>query len=398
VKGVLENNFTGYSGSTWPQVYLNHLLGEEHGGSKFQGLLQLLANPITWSINPYQPGRPISDVKREFGLEAVTKLASNENPAGPSPLALEALQSLLPQINFYPDDNDLELKEALAEKFNVERENLILGHGATDILEIIVRAFVCPGDEVISAHPSFPWFQILGQMSGAINIVVPLRDDRHDLPAMAAKITSNTKVVFIANPNNPTGTIVDRDEICSFLRSVPDHVVVVMDEAYIEYVTRKEIDSLAYISQKPVIVVRTFSKIAGLAGLRIGFAVAEREIIRLLERVKQPFNTTALAHAAALASLQDREHLERSRQMVTEGKQYLYPQFERLGVDYVRSEANFVFVDFHQDSHTIADALLRQGFIIRPMLDSCARITVGAPEQNAAFVTALAEVLSEESL
>jgi histidinol-phosphate aminotransferase len=353
-----------------------------------------LANPFISPINPYKPGKPIAEVKKELGLENIVKLASNENPAGPSPHALEAIRAVLPEINLYPEDGGLELKRALAHKYGGSCENLILGHGATEVLEIIARAFVRPGDEVISAHPSFPWFQMLGQMNGAKNVVVPLREHIHDLEAIARSITPETKLIFIANPNNPTGTIVGQREIDSFLRFVPDHVIVVLDEAYIEYVTGQQINTLSYTGQKPRIIVRTFSKISGLAGLRIGYGIAEPWIIELLEKVRQPFNTSALAQVAALASLGDHNHLKVSRQMVKDGKTFLYTQFDKLGLVYVPSEANFIFVDFRTDANAVFNALLGRGFIIRPVLKTCARITIGSAEQNVGLVSALREVLS----
>lgn len=360
----------------------------------YQDFRRRLANPFISPISPYKPGKPISEVKKELGLENIVKLASNENPAGPSPLALEAIRAILPEINLYPEDSGIDLKRALAYKCGVSCDNLILGHGATEVLEIIVRAFVRPGDEVISAHPSFLWFQMLGQMSGAKNVIVPLREHIHDLEAMAGSITPETKLIFIANPNNPTGTIVRQHELASFLRLVPDHVLVVLDEAYIEYVTSRQINTLAYIGQKPIIIVRTFSKISGLAGLRIGYGIADTWIIESLEKVRQPFNTTALAQTAALASLEDHNHLKQSRQIVNDGKAFLYTHFKKLGLDYVPSEANFIFVDFRIDAEVIFKALLGHGFIIRPMLKTCARITIGSPEQNAGMVSALREVLS----
>lgn len=353
-----------------------------------------LANPFILPITPYKPGKPISEVQKELGLNSIVKLASNENPAGPSPLALLALKSILSGINFYPEDSGVELKRGLADKCGVSDKNIVLGHGATEVLDIIVRAFVCPGDEVISAHPSFPWFQMLGQMSGAKNVIVPLRNHTHDLKAMADSITPKTKLIFIANPNNPTGTIVGQDEIESFLKVVPDHVVVVLDEAYTEYVTDEQNDTIRYVWRKPVIIVRTFSKFSGLAGLRIGYAIAGRWIVELLEKVRAPFNTAVVSQVAALASLEDHEHREQTHRLVKDGKEFLYAQFKELGLDYVPSEANFIFVDFHADAEAIFTALLSRGFVIRPMLKTCARITIGTPEQNAGLVHALKAVIS----
>jgi histidinol-phosphate aminotransferase len=358
-----------------------------------------LANPVILPVNPYQPGKSSSAIQREFGLQEVVKLASNENAAGPSPLARKALELVLHHIHLYPDDGGEDLKHALARKHGVSSENVILGHGATDILDIIVRAFVCPTDEIISAYPGFPWFQILGQLSGAKNVVVPLRDHRHDLQAMGERITPRTKLILIANPNNPTGTFLKRADIESFLRSVPRHVVVVLDEAYIDYVDGEETRAIK-LAQKPVdrlqpvIVVRTFSKISGLAGLRIGYAIAEAGLIRLLEKARQPFNTTMLAHVAAKASLQDLHHIEKSRKIVAQGKIFLYEAFKRLRLDFVPTDANFIYVDFHRDVKPIFHQLMERGFIIRPAQETCARITIGLPRQNAGLVRALKEVLT----
>lgn len=351
-----------------------------------------LANPVILPINPYHPGKSISAVQKEFGLSEVVKLSSNENAAGPSPLAIKALEGVLFHIHRYPDDGGEDLKEALARKHDVPVDDIILGHGATDILEIIVRAFVCPGDEIISAHPGFPWFQILGHLSGARNVVVPLRDHKHDLEAMAEAITPQTKLIFIANPNNPTGTFLRWREIESFLREVPDQVVVVLDEAYIEYVTAEESNGIK-LSRKPTVTVRTFSKISGLAGLRIGYGIAHRSLIEILEKARQPYNTTNLAHAAAMASLGDFQHMEESRRLVNQGKTFFYEAFRRLKLDYVPTEANFIFVDFHREVKPIFEKLMGRGYIIRPSSESCARITIGSPAQNEGFVRALEEIL-----
>lgn len=354
-----------------------------------------LANPAILPVRPYQPGKSVAALKREFGLPEVVKLASNENAAGPSPLALKAIEAVLRDIHCYPDDAGSELKDALAAKYGLKRENVLLGHGATDILDIIARVFLCPNDEVISAHPSFPWFQILGQLYGAKNIVVPLRNHRHDLEAMLRAVTPLTKLMFVANPNNPTGTLHPSAEIDAFLEEVPEHVVVVLDEAYIEYAPPTENDPGHRISRKPVVTVRTFSKISGIAGLRIGYAVSDAEIVDLLEKARQPFNTTSLAHAGALASLKDREHVERSRWIVLQGKAFLYDEFSKMGVDFVPTEANFVFVDFRRDAEEIFNRLQEMGFIIRPVGKTCARITIGSAAQNAGLVSALKLALAQ---
>lgn len=355
----------------------------------------VLANPSILTIRPYQPGKPISEVQRELGLTDVVKLASNENPLGPSPLAVEAMQSLLAELHFYPETGE-ELKGALAERNGVTPDYIALGHGGTDLLGVIVRTFVMPGDELVIAHPTFPWFAMLGQQVGAKNVMVPLRDGVHDLDAMAASITARTKIVFLANPNNPTGTVVPPAKLDAFVAALPEHVVLVLDEAYVDYMDAELAPSWkSYVHQKPVIVARTFSKIAGLAGIRIAYAIAEPELISLLDRVQAPFSTTNLAQVAALSSLRDEAHRQASRELARSGRQMLRAELERLGLPTAPSQANFVFVDFHSPIEPISQALLQRGFVIRPMLETCARITVGTVAQNAAFVRALEQVLSE---
>lgn len=355
-----------------------------------------LANPAILPIEPYVPGKPLSEVRRELGPSDVVKLASNENPAGPSPRALDAMRGLLPELHLYPDRGD-ELRRALAERSGLPPGSIVLGHGATGVLDLIARAFVCPRDEVISAHPSFPWFRMIGQLADADNVSVPLRDHVHDLDAMAARITARTKLVFVANPNNPTGTTVAAGALARFVERLPDHVILVLDEAYVDYVDDPP-NSLEYVAHAQVIVVRTFSKIAGLAGLRIGYAMARPEIIELVEKVQPPFTTTSLAHAAALASLTDDDHRAASRAAARFGRDLLRGELSRLGLRSVPSQANFVFVDFGSDVAPIAEGLLRRGFVVRPMLDTCARITVGTVPQTAALVAALEEVLTANAM
>jgi histidinol-phosphate aminotransferase len=355
------------------------------------GHCRLLANPAILSVIPYVPGKPISEVRRELGLLDVVKLASNENPAGPSPRALAAIQGLLPDLHLYPDGGD-DLRRALCAQHGVADGSVLLGHGATEVLDLIARTFLCPGDEVISAHPSFPWYKTVGQLTGARSVAVPLRDHVHDLEAMAERITAATKLIFVANPNNPTGTTVATQALDEFVERLPDHVVLVLDEAYVEYVDDPP-RSLDYLAHRHVIVVRTFSKIAGLAGLRIGYAMARPEIIELLEKVQPPFTTTSLAQAAALASLGDDEHRAASRAAARSGRELLRARLARLGLRVVPSQANFVLVDFETSVAPIAEQLLHRGFIIRPVLESCARITVGTAAQTDALVAAIEHVL-----
>jgi histidinol-phosphate aminotransferase len=351
-----------------------------------------LANPSILEVRPYSPGKPLSAIRQEFGLEEIIQLSCNENAAGPSPLAMKAMDAALRDVHRYPDD-EAPLKAALALKHGMPSDNFVLGHGATDILEIIVRTFVCPDDEIVVAQPAFPWFHILGQLSGARNVMVPLREHRHDLEAMAKRCGEKTKLILIANPNNPTGTFLPRAEVEAFVRALPSHVVVVLDEAYIEYASPHQAFDPKIETQASVIVVRTFSKMSGLAGLRIGYGITQRKVIDLMEKARQPFNTTAIAHAAALASLQDHDHIEKSRRLVADGKAFLYREFDRLGLDYVNTEANFIFVDFHRDAMAIFDSLMQRGILIRPVMESCARITIGSEPQNAALIRGLESVL-----
>jgi histidinol-phosphate aminotransferase len=355
-----------------------------------------LVNPAILAVSPYVPGKPPSEVRRELGLADIVKLASNENPAGPSPLALRAVQALLPETHLYPDRGD-DLRSALCERNRLPQGSVLLGHGATEVLDLIARAFLCPRDQVISAQPSFPWYRTVAQLAGAEHVAIPLRDHAHDLDAMAERVTATTKLVFVGNPNNPTGTVVSAKVLDSFVERLPDHVVLVLDEAYVEYVDDPP-RSLDYLAHRHVIVVRTFSKIAGLAGLRIGYAMARPEIIELVEKVQAPFATTAFAQAAALASLDDELHRTTSRAIARAGRDMLYRELARLGLRFVPSQANFVLVDFAISAAAIADALLRRGFIVRPMLDTCARVSVGTVSQIAQLIAALEDVLSRRDI
>lgn len=367
---------------------------------------QRLANPSILAIRPYQPGKPISEVQRELGITEVVKLASNENPLGPSPRAVAAMSALLSQLHFYPESGG-ELRQALAARHGVSADCIALGNGGTELLGVIARTFVAPGgpggpagaaaEELVFPHPTFPWYGLLGQQLGARSVTAPLADGVVDLDALAARISERTKLVFLANPNNPTGTAVGRAAIDAFVDRLPEHVVLVLDEAYVDFLDDEgeAPDVRAYLGRRPVIALRTFSKIAGLAGIRIAYAIAEPELIALLDKVAAPFSTTNLAQAAALAALGDEAHRQASRRLAREGRRYLAAALARLGVRHLPSQANFVFVDFQAPIEPISQALMRRGFVVRPMLETCARITVGTAAQNEAFVRALEHVLSE---
>ncbi len=348
------------------------------------------------NINPYVPGKPIEELERELGITGSIKLASNENPLGPSPKALAAIKKAVENLNRYPDGTGHYLSQALARKYEVDISQVLLGNGSNEIIELAVRTFVQPGDEVISAEPSFVVYKMITQAAGGTNIIVPLKDGRHDLETMAERITSKTKIVFIANPNNPTGTMNAKNEMDRFMDRVPDHVLVVVDEAYFEYVTHADYpDSLEYVQAgKNVLALRTFSKIYGLAGLRIGYGITRPELAELMNKVRQPFNTNSLGQIGALAALADRKHVEKSVAVNNEGKHYLYQSFDRLGVRFTKTEANFILFETQGDAKDLYNALLKTGVIIRPMGGNRLRVTIGLPEENKRFVEELGKILN----
>ena len=347
------------------------------------------------SINPYVPGKPIEELERELGISGSIKLASNENPLGPSPKAVAAVKKALEGLNRYPDGSGFYLSQALAKHYGVDIRQIILGNGSNELIELAVRTFVQPGDEVISADPSFVVYKMITQAAGGTNVIVPCKDLRHDLDAMAERITPKTKVIFIANPNNPTGTMNTRAEMDRFMGRVPDHVIVAVDEAYFEYVTHADYpDSLDTLKGGAnILALRTFSKIHGLAGLRIGYGITTAEIAELMNKVRQPFNTNTAGQVAALAALADRKHVEKSIANNNEGKQFLYQSFQRLGISYAPTETNFVFFETALDGRDLYSALLKQGVIIRPMGGRNLRVTIGLPDENRRFVAELEKII-----
>ncbi len=349
-------------------------------------------------LAPYPPGKPIEELEREYGIFGSIKLASNENPLGPSPKALAAVSAALHELHRYPDGNCFYLKRAVAKKYGLSPDALIFGNGSNEIIELAVRTFLRPGDEAVMADHAFAIYRLVVQAAGGSSRIVPMRNFTHDLDAIAEAITPATRMVFLANPNNPTGTIFFRAEWEEFLRAVPKGVIVVMDEAYFEFVEDPEYpDSLAaHGSGRTLITLRTFSKIYGLAGLRIGFGAAHPELIEVMNRVRQPFNVSSLAQVAALAALDDDEHVTRTRQCNREGMAYLRHECGRLGLEYVPSWANFLLIRVGNGAR-VYEALLRDGVIVRPMsvygFADHVRVTVGTAEENARFVTALERAL-----
>jgi histidinol-phosphate aminotransferase len=358
--------------------------------------------PEIEELVPYKPGKPIEELERELGIKGAIKLASNENPLGPSPKARDAMQKALASLHRYPDGAGFELRTALASKFNVGFEQTCIGNGSDEIIEFLARAYVRPGQEALAAAPSFLMYSKLVQVAGGKLREVHLKDFRIDLEAMLSAITPQTRLVFINNPDNPAGTAVSKAELTRFLDEVPQGVLVVLDEAYIDFVTDPEVaigtDFLGH--ETPVLVMRTFSKSAGLAGLRIGYALGPEEVISAFDRVRQPFNTSILAQVGGCAALADEEFLERTRQLVIDGLNAFYNCFEDLGLSYVPSQTNFVLVRIGPKASEAADLLLKRGVIIRYMgsydLPEYLRISVGLPEENGRFVEALKEIMQKE--
>jgi len=348
----------------------------------------------------YQPGKPIEEVKRELGLTEVIKLASNENPFGCSEAAKQAIMNELANTSLYPDGAAVALTEALAGHLGVGKDQIIFGAGSDEVILMIARAFLVPGDETIMADETFPQYKHNVEIEGAKIIEVPLKDGRHDLPAMLEKVTDKTKIVWICNPNNPTGTIVTKDELDAFMAKVPAHVLVVLDEAYCEYIDDPAYpNGIEYVKRYPnVISLRTFSKIYGLASLRIGYGIGTPEIIRYINQVREPFNTTRYAQAAAKAALEDTAFIAECRRRNAEGLAYLKAEFDRLGLRYFEPYGNFVMFDTGIPSQKVFDALLRKGIISRARwthYPTHIRITVGSAEQNRKFIEALEQVLQE---
>ncbi|GBE03898.1 MAG TPA: histidinol-phosphate transaminase [Nitrospirae bacterium] len=344
------------------------------------------------SIKPYVPGKPVEELERELGISDPVKLASNENPAGPSPMAIKALRKGVADLNRYPDGDCYYLRDALAVRLGINGNELIFGNGSNEIIELAVRTFMGPGDEAVMAHPSFVVYSMIVQAVKGKNIIVPLKNAKHDLDAMASAITDRTRIIFIANPNNPTGTINTAAEMDAFMKRVPDDVLVVVDEAYYEYVSSPEYaDSMKYFRQeRDILILRTFSKIYGLSGLRIGYGISKAGIVSEMNRIRQPFNVNSLAQRAALAALDDRKHIERSRGINERGKKYIYKGLKSLGISFVPTEANFVFMTFENDiAAELYEELLKQGVIIRPMGPRAIRVTIGLARENKRFIEAL---------
>lgn len=353
--------------------------------------------PNIGNIKPYTPGKPVEEAERELRITGVIKLASNENPLGPSPKALEAVNKYSKDINLYPDQNCYELIRLMAEKLDMPPENIAVGNGSDELMLLTALAYISAGDEVIISLNTFSTYEMVSRLMEASIVRVNLNNYTYDLSAIAKIAGPKTKLIFVCNPNNPTGTMNSRKEMDALVSKVPQNTIVVIDEAYGEYVDSPDYpDSLEYVKDKKnVIVLRTFSKIYGLAGLRVGYAIARPEIIKYLNLVRLPFSVNRLGQIAASAALSDAGHVEKSIKNNSEGKAYLYKELDRLGAAFVKTEANFIFINLNNDADLCFMELMRRGVIVRPLtsfgMPGAIRVTIGTPEQNKKFIGALAE-------
>lgn len=354
------------------------------------------------AIAPYQPGKPIAELAREMGLDAATivKLASNENPLGPSPLALQAIQACLPELARYPDGNGFALKTALAKQYRVEATQIVLGNGSNDVLEFAARAFLKPGDSAVYSQHAFAVYPLVVQAVGARGIEVPAKDFGNDPHALLQAIEADTRLLFIANPNNPTGTLIAPDELRALIEQVPSNVLVLLDEAYYEYLAPAVAPkSISWLAQFPnLLIARTFSKAYGLAGLRVGFGLAHADVIGMLNRVRQPFNVSSVAQVAAVAALGDTAHLQRSVALNSAGMQQICSGLKQLGLSFIPSYGNFV--SFRIGSATaMYQRLLQRGVIVRPVasyaMPEYLRVSIGLETENEKFLSALASAMRE---
>jgi histidinol-phosphate aminotransferase len=356
-----------------------------------------LVTPTIEKIRPYEAGKPIEELTRELGVKDAIKLASNENPFGPSPKAVEAMQHVLAESHRYPDASAFRLRERLAQKLGVSVEEVIQGNGSNELLELIVRTFTTPSHHIVFATPSFVVYELAALAHGVPYTAVPLSDDTHDLQRMAEAVTADTRVMFIANPNNPTGTHVSRRAVERLLREVREDVIIAVDEAYFEYADAPDFPDCVALRglRERLVVLRTFSKIYGLAALRVGYAIAPPEIVGYMNRVRAPFNVSTVGQVAAVSALDDAAHVEKSRRMNREGRDRLEREVRRMGLRVTNSQANFVYVDLGRPARPVYERLLRLGVIVRPFaaLPDKLRITVGTVSENDRLCQALDEVL-----
>jgi histidinol-phosphate aminotransferase len=351
------------------------------------------------SLKPYVPGKPLEELEREYGIDNAVKLASNENPLGPSPRAVDVIRKAVGKLNRYPDGGGYELIQCIAEKFNIDPNTIVLGNGSDDIIALLSTALLRAGDEVILPQPSFLFYEISVQSAGAIPVWVPLKSHTIDLDGVIQKVTQHTRIVFLNIPHNPTGSIVSKTDFEQFMAAIPPEIVVVIDEAYIEFVRDPNcVHSFDYLNTGRLVVgMRTFSKAYGLAGLRIGYGVMPSVISDPLNRVRQPFNVNSLAQVAAVAALSDDDFLKKSVDLVHEELDFMYASLSQRGIEYIPSQANFLLIRVHQNADEIFNRLLKQGIIVRSMTSygypAYIRVNAGLHEENVRFLEALDDVL-----
>ena len=364
--------------------------------------MKTLIRKSVLQVNPYIPGKPIEETKRQLGLKEVIKLASNENSWGVSPKAMSAIRKVLSGINRYPDAQGYYLKKQLAKSFGLISENFILGNGSDELIDVVIKTFLEADENIVTSEGTFLEYEIIAQINDREVKKAPLRYFKYDLEAILKLVDKKTKLVFIANPNNPTGTYVAKNEVNEFLNALPEKVVVVFDEAYNAFIDVDDYpDSLSYLKKKrKVIILRTFSKAYGLAGLRLGYAIASAQLTTYLERIRQPFNVNSLAQAAGIAALEDKDFLNKTRRLTLEGKKFIYQELSRMGLGYVPSVANFILIDVGRDSQEVFKSMLKFGVIIRDMrqygLANFIRVTIGTQKENSRFLRVLTKVLTEK--
>jgi histidinol-phosphate aminotransferase len=351
------------------------------------------------SLKPYVAGKPLEELEREFGIKDAVKLASNENPLGPSPMALEVIRHCAENLHRYPNSGSYDLCQHLARKLNIKCENIVLGNGSDDLIAMLARVLLQPGDEAVLPEPSFLFYEIVIQSSGAVPVGVPLKSETTDLDGMLDRIGPKTRLVFVNNPHNPTGSLITKQALDAFVEALPANIVLVIDEAYIEFVKDSRCpNSIDYLnSDQTVVGLRTFSKAYGLAGLRIGYGMMPAYFAKLLHRVRQPFNVNSLAQAAAIAALEDQDFLEKTVRLVNDEMDFIYNALDELDIHYYRSSANFLLIQLNKNADDIFEDLLRQGVIVRSMssygYSDCIRVSVGNHHENVRFLTALGNVV-----
>ena len=351
------------------------------------------------SLEPYPPGKPIEEVERELGITGVIKLASNENPLGPSPRAVAAITAALPGLHRYPDASGHQLKQALAEHLDLDMTNIILGNGSDEIIELSIHAFLRPGEEVIISDPTFLFYSKVVQVAAGKLVQIPLKRFQHDLTGIRKAVGDNTRLIFLDNPNNPSGSLTPAEELRSFIADLPKTTILVLDEAYRDFVRNAELIEPQELiaTDQPIIFMRTFSKAYGLAGLRIGYGIGHSELINYLDRVRQPFNVNSLAQIGAIAALEDKEFYQKTRDTTWTGLDYIWSELDKMGVIYHRCQTNYFLIELDKPAREIVDQLIKKGIIVRSMesygLKQAFRLTIGSAEENERFIKTFQEVM-----